>query len=161
MRRALASLLVLTLAACASRGLYDEDAAPRAEPGPPIGVTVRQINGSREQYRYANRISLQYVVTITNPTEEPYEIDRIEIRSTVPGAYAIRSDSLTRVGRTIPPKMGLNVPVNAWGQSTGGRVYMDAPVTVAVAVYAKGPDQRAVVKRIHRTITNFDEGNAE
>lgn len=159
MRRTLAPLLALAmLAACASS---DDAARPRQEVGPPIGVTFRQINGSREMFRNRGRVALQYVVTITNPTDEPYEIDRVEVISTVPGAYAIRTESPTRVGRTIPPKMGLNIPVNTWGYAAGGRLQMEEPVTVAVMVYATGWDKKAVVKRVQRTVTNFNERDVD
>lgn len=159
MRRSLAPLLaLLLLAACASS---DGASVPRQESGPPIGVTFRQINGSRQMFRNRGQVSLQYIVTITNPTDEPYEIDRVEVISTVPGAYSIRADSPTRVGRTIPPKMGLNIPINTWGYAAGGRLQMEEPVTVAVMVYATGWDKKAVVKRVQRTVTNFNERDGD
>lgn len=155
MRRLLALALLLT--ACAST----DPAAPKAQTGAPIGVSFRQINGSPELYRHAGRIALQYIVTITNPSDAPFDIDHIEMRSPVPGAYSIRSDTPTRVGRTIPPKMGLNVPVNTWGLAAGGRLQMEEPVTVAVIVYGSGADKKPVIKRVQRTVVNFNERNSE
>lgn len=146
------SLLSLTLAAaCGS------SSNPQETPGPALGVMIRQINGSPNVYRYPARVALQYIVTVTNPTEQEYRIDNIEVRTTVAGAYAIREGNSMKVDRTLPPKTGTSIPVNTWGFAAGGPLQGEEPVSVTVAVFGRGPDNKTFVKRMQRVIANFDE----
>jgi hypothetical protein len=155
MRRALLPLLALiavTSAGCGST--YD---APLNTAGPALGIAIRQINGSPNVYRYPARVALQYVVTVTNPTDEEYHLDSVEVRTPVAGAYGIRDDNSMKVNRTLPPKTGTHIPVNTWGYAVGGRLTPEEPVTVTVAVYGRGPDNKTFVKRFQRVISNFNE----
>jgi hypothetical protein len=130
-------------------------ACASAEPGPPIEVSIRQVNGSSELLRYSGGVSLQYVVTIANPLGDTYQIERIELSTPTAGAYSLRRNS-TVVSKTLNASSGFHVPVQAWGYAPGGRMRSEEPVTIAVAVYGRsslGP----FVKRIHRVITDFDE----
>jgi hypothetical protein len=126
-----------------------------AEPGPPIEVDIRQVNGSPDLYRYSGQVSLHYIVTIANPLGETYQIERVEVSTPTAGAYALRRHS-TLVSKQLNAASGLRVPVHAWGYAPGGRMRSEEPVTIAVAVYGRsslGP----FVKRIHRVITEFDD----
>jgi hypothetical protein len=138
------ALLSLFVFACAS-----------AEPGPPIEVSIRQVNGSPDLLRYSGGVSLQYIVTIANPLGETYQIERIELSTPTGGAYSLRRNS-TIVSKTLKASSGLHIPIQAWGYAAGGRMRSEEPVTVVVAVYGRsslGP----FVKRIHRVITDFDD----
>lgn len=151
MRRVLLALLSLTLASCGT------SSSPQETPGPALGILIRQINGSPNVYRYPARVALQYIVTVTNPTEQEYRLESIEVRTTVAGAYGIREGNSMRVDRTLPPKTGTNIPVNTWGYATGGPLQGEEPVTVTVAVFGREPDNKRFVKRMQRVIANFDE----
>ncbi|MEA2489131.1 MAG: hypothetical protein QOH21_923 [Acidobacteriota bacterium] len=152
MRRALLTLATtLALTACGT------SSDPQQTPGPALGIAIRQINGSANVYRYATRVALQYIVTVTNPTDQEYRIESVEVRTPVAGAYGIREGNSMRIDRTLPPKTGTHVPVNTWGYAEGGRLQAEEPVTITVAVFGRGPDNKTFVKRTQRVITNFNE----
>jgi hypothetical protein len=155
MRRTTLALLTIVLAACSS-STSDE---PQTDHGPALGISIRQINGSPNVYRYPARVALNYIVTVTNPTDQEYKLDSIEVRTPVAGAYGIRDDNSMRVDRTLPPKTGTHVPVNTWGYAAGGALQGEEPVTITVAVFGRGPDNKRFVKRMQRVIaaSNFDQ----
>src|ERR1043165_10223526 len=105
----------LVLAACAS--------TPKDE-GPPIGIHRALANGATNILYFAGPVNLQFEATLTNPTDMPVTLRRLDLRTVGGGSFFMRAVG-TPFHVEVPPHGSKTVMVSAWGNSRGGLVAED------------------------------------
>jgi len=120
MKRLVFALVFLT--ACASSN-------PRST-GPDVKIELAQLNTANNIFYFAGPISVQYQVSVTNPTNQPITLRRLELQTTSPGAYALRASG--NLNLPVPPNATATTTINAWGRSRGGYLTSGEPVTMRV-----------------------------
>jgi hypothetical protein len=123
------SLLALFVVACASN---------QQSSGPEVAIHLTQTNTPNDIFYFAGPVAIQYQVAITNPTNQPLTLQRLDLQTLGPGAYSLR---------TAPTPMNVNVPPNGtsvfnisvWGRAHGGYLRSTEPVTIRGTAYFKGP----------------------
>jgi len=110
-------VLALLIAACAS-GAKDDS---------PVTVRISGVNVIGD-LRFAGPVSTRFRVEVTNPTNEPVTLRKVEIHTASPVAFSIRvTTPFTRVvgaGETI------EVELNGTGTSAGGKLADEEAVTL-------------------------------
>ena len=126
---ALVAALLLVVSGCASS---------RQSSGPPVSVEIQQIGGGQNIFYYRGPISVQYRVSITNPTNQPLTLTRLDLQTIGPGAYSLRANG-TPVNLRIPPNTTTSYNVSAWGYARGGYLASTTPVSLRGTAYFQGP----------------------
>jgi hypothetical protein len=121
-----AALLLALLAACAT-----------TPSGPEVRIELEQITSSAE-FRFAGPVNVQYRLTAFNPTADPVNFARIELRTVGPGAYVLREPSIP-INVKVPPGSTAALTVTARGAASGGQTASIEPVTVRAVAYFDGP----------------------
>lgn len=125
MKRALVTVAIL-FAACASSS------------GPEVWVHLEQLT-SNTDFRFGGPVNIRYRVTITNETDAPVTLTRIELRTVGGGgAYVLREPSIPQ-HLAVGPKSSAGVDVIARGTAIGGNAAAAEPVTVRAIAYLDGP----------------------
>lgn len=126
MKRAF-SLLALTLivAACGSTGTTGTPGSPAVE------VHLAQVGSTDNVFYLSGPIALQYVVEVTNPTNQTFTLRRLELQSIGEGAYYLRTGSVP-MNERIAANGSTAIKVAAWGTSRGGRLTSTEPVTMRI-----------------------------
>jgi hypothetical protein len=112
----LAMLLILACA-CASS---TSDSSP-------VDVRIADVHLSGD-IRYAGPMAVQFVVEVTNPTNETVTLRHVEIRTVASGNFTVRAS--TSFDRAIKPGETASVELHANGTSAGGRLASDEPITL-------------------------------
>ena len=120
-------LALAVLAACAS--------APAT---PEVSVALAQVSGSRDMFFFAGPVNIEYEVTVTNPTNEPVTLRRLDLKTVGTGAYTLRTPSQP-LQVTVRPGMVSVVRVSANAISRGGNANSAEPVTVRGTAYFDAP----------------------
>jgi hypothetical protein len=120
---------VIVLTACASQPATNR---------PEVGIHLEQVNTPPDIFYFAGPLNLQYQISVTNLTDQPITLKRLELRTVGPGAYRLRSAS-TPMNVSIPPKGSKTVTISAWGYSNGGYLTATEPVTLNGIGYFDSP----------------------
>jgi hypothetical protein len=136
MKSAVSALVFLVLLACASSATSS---------GPNVSIQLTPVNAPQDIFYFAGPINLQYQVSIINPTNEPLTLTRLDLRTTGPGAYSLRSYA-TPMNLKVPPNSTANYVISVWGRSRGGYLAADEPVTIQGTAYFKGSSSGSFVK---------------
>ena len=123
-----AVLFLITMAGCSSAG---------PDQTPAVRIQVEQRSQS-DVLHFAGPINLQYDIMVTNSSDQPLTLRRIELRTVGAGAYSLRNDS-TPVNLAIPPGGTVSKMINAWGYARGGNLAAEEPVTLRAIAYFDGP----------------------
>jgi hypothetical protein len=132
---ALAAVLLLTAAACAT-GLSDDDGDAPAEPIA-VHIADARVNGD---VRYNGPIGFEFVVEITNSTEEAIRLRKIEINSADIGLVSVRAS--LPFNQEVAAGETARFDMSATGESAGGRLTSDEPITFRGRAFldsSKGP----------------------
>ena len=114
------------LAACATS---------RQSTGPDVQVAVTQQGISPDLYYFRGPVSLQYQLMVSNPTNQPITLTRLDLTSEGPGAYSIHTTGPFNL--RVPPNSTASQNISAWGYSRGGMLSQGEPVTLRVtAIFA-------------------------
>jgi hypothetical protein len=122
-----AVLALAVLAACASTSATPE-----------VSVALAQVSGSRDMFFFAGPVNVEYEVTVTNPTNEPVTLRRLDLKTVGAGAYTLRTPSQP-LQVTVRPGMVSVVRVSANAISRGGNANSAEPVTVRGTAYFDAP----------------------
>jgi hypothetical protein len=126
MKRAFSLLAVtLFLAACGSSGTTGSSDSP------PVEVRLAQTGSTDNVFYVRGPIALQYVLEVTNPTNDAYTLSRLELQSIGEGAYYLRTGSVP-MNERIAANGTTAIKVAAWGTSRGGRLTASEPVTMRI-----------------------------
>ncbi|HXH38441.1 MAG TPA: hypothetical protein VNN08_07425 [Thermoanaerobaculia bacterium] len=126
-----ALLLLLLLTGCAS-GAQDDPNAPN------ITFHLNQYETATNAYTYNGALNLTFALSMTNTTNQPVKVSRIEIRTIGSGAFTIRSTS-TPINTDLGPGESKTMPLSLWGYARGGQLSSTEPVTIRGTAYLTGP----------------------
>ena len=113
--------------------------------GPPVSVDVAQLNASSNIFYFAGPVALQYQVRVTNPTNDPVTLTRLDLETIGSGAYFLRSSG-TPMNLTIPPNSTQAYTISVWGRARGGYLASSEPVTLRTVAYFHGPAAGSFVR---------------
>lgn len=118
----------MIFAACASN--------PRND-GPPIGIDLALTTASNVLY-FAGPVNVQFAVTLTNPTDTPVTLRRLDLRTVGGGSFFMRTTG-TVFHIEVPPHGSKTVTMSAWGNSRGGMLAEDEPIQLQSTAYFDSP----------------------
>jgi hypothetical protein len=130
MKRATLFALAVFLAACAS--------SRSSSSGPNVTVELAQLNSASDVFYMRGPVSIQYQLSITNPTSQPLTLTRLDLQTMGIGAYSLRANG-TPMNLTVAPNSTSNYTISVWGYANGGYLASSAPVTMRGTAYFKGP----------------------
>jgi hypothetical protein len=140
--RQLIAALLLFVAACASN--------PKDE-GPPIGVELALVDSPGSVVYFPGPVNLRFEVTLTNPTDQPVTLRRLDLRTLGGGSFFMRATGTT-FHVAVPPHGTKTVTMSAWGASRGGMLAEDEPIQLQGTAYFNGP-QGAFVRMINTRLS--------
>ena len=111
--------------------------------GPNVTIQLAQVNSAPDIFYYAGPVNIQYQVSITDPTNEPLTLTRLDLQSVGPGAYSVRTES-TPMNLKVAPNATTNYLISVWGRARGGYLAADEPVSIRGTAYFKGPSSSFV-----------------
>ena len=134
MKRALLSIAIAMLVACASTSSSNE--------GPPLQATLLQVGApSPDTYYFRGPVNIQYALTIKNPTNEQFTLRRLDIQSVGQGAYRVRTGAQA-INQRVNPNGTTTIHLATWGTAMGGFISSTEPVTLRVIGQFEGPNGR-------------------
>lgn len=139
--RVVTSLLLLAIG-CSSAG--------RNQPTPVVAIHLEQRSQS-DVLHFAGPVNLQYDLGVTNSSDQPLTLRRVELRTLGSGAYTLRNES-TSVNLSIPPGASVSRTISAWGYARGGDLAAQEPVTLRATAYFDGPGG-SFVRMVSENIT--------
>lgn len=122
--------ILLLAAACGSSGNRPD--------APAVTVQLTPVNQSSDIFYFPGPISLQYQVSIANPSDEPLTLRRMDLHTEGSGAYFLRTSS-TPMDVTVRPRSTATFGISAWGRSPGGYLRSTEPVTLRTTSYFGSP----------------------
>jgi hypothetical protein len=132
MKSALSGLAVLLLSACAS------SSATRARNASEVTVHLAPLNTQPDVLYYAGPINLQFQLSITNPTNQPLALRRVDLETFGSGAFTLRTSG-PPMNLKVPPGGTTNYVISVWGRSRGGYLAASEPVTIRGVAYFDSP----------------------
>ena len=135
-------VVLLVATSCSSGGAADHS--------PAVAIHVDQVSAP-DVLHFAGPVSMQYEVMVTNSSDQPLTLQRIELRTVGPGAYTLRNES-TPVHLAIPPGGEVSKTISAWGYARGGNLSAAEPVTLRAIAYFDAPGG-SFIRMVSATIT--------
>lgn len=120
--------LSLLLAGCASS----------KQSGPNVTVQLAQLNSSSNVFYFAGPVNIEYQLAITNPTNQPLTLTRLDLQTIGSGAYFLRNSG-TPMNLKVAPNATTSYTISVWGQSRGGYLASGEPVTIRGTAFFQGP----------------------
>jgi len=133
--------LLLVAAACASN--------PRDE-GPPIGVELALLDAPANILYFPGPVNLRFELTLTNPTDQPVTLQRLDLRSIGSASLFLRATG-TPFHVEVKPHASTSVTTSVWANSRGGMLAQDEPISLQATAYfdsPKGPFVRLVAANL-------------
>jgi len=127
--RRLALLAALLLAAACSNS---------AKEGPPIGLDVALVNTSTNILYFAGPVSLQFQVTLTNPTDQTVTLRRLDLRTLGSSSLYLRTSG-TPFHIEVKPHASTSTTTAVWGYSRGGMLAESEPISLQATAYFDSP----------------------
>jgi hypothetical protein len=118
---------------------------------PKLDIHLEQLTNPGDMFYFRGPINIQYRMSISNPTDQPVTLKRLELSSLGPGSYSIRTGS-SPVTRTIPPRGTTTLTLSAWGRAAGGYLRSEEPVTIRGVAYFEDATRHSFVRQF---IENF------
>jgi len=131
-------------------GLLGFASNSRGADAPKLDVQLRQISMPSDMFYFRGPVNLQYQLTITNPTNAPVTLRRIDLSTMGPGAYTLHTGA-TPITRVIPPNGTTTSTLSAWGRASGGYLRSEEPVTVRGVAYFDSPGHKSFIKQFTET----------
>jgi hypothetical protein len=122
---------LVLLAGCGSSNLASNS-------GPNVTLRLEQVNTPPDVFYFSGPVSIQYRVTINNPTDQSLTLSRLELETLGPGAYSVHT-SATPMNLKVAPNATTSYMISVWGRARGGYLTAGEPVTMRVIAYFQGP----------------------
>jgi hypothetical protein len=123
-----AVLILILLAGCAS--------SPQNDPN--ITFHLQQYESEANAYTFNGALNLAFAISVTNTTNQPVKVSRLEIRTIGSGAYTIRPTSIP-INMDLGPGEAKSMPLSVWGYARGGHMASTEPITIRGTAYLTGP----------------------
>jgi len=144
MKTTLCSLALLAfLSACASGNQNS---------GPAVDLEIAPMNLSSSLLYFRGIVPLEFAVRVTNPTDQPVQMQSLDLATVGPGAFRVRS-GIVPVNRTIPPGGTTDLTVQTWGYASGGFMRAEEPVTLRANGTFRGAGGRSFIKMRNEVIS--------
>ena len=117
------------LAACSSN--------PKNE-GPPIGIDLALVNTPTNILYFAGPVSLQFEVTLTNPTDQTVTLRRLDLRTLGSASLSMRATG-TPFHVEVKPHGSTTATMSAWAYSRGGMLAESEPISLQATAYFDSP----------------------
>ena len=128
--RALALSAAFITLSCASSDLPEGIREPE--------VQLAQVFAGEGMFQMRGRLSIPYVIEVTNTSAIPIELERVQLRTIGAGAYEM-SETVNIEPQQIAPGATRQITFTAWGFSNGGSMNASIPTTVrAIAHFTSG-----------------------
>ena len=106
--------------------------------GPPVSVRIAPLDTTSDLFYFRGPIGLRYGVEVSNPSNEPVTLRRLDLHSAGGGAYALRADS-TPMKVKVPPGASKTFSISTWGRARGGFINAGEPVILQGTAYFDSP----------------------
>ncbi len=145
MKSAVSALaLAFLLTACASSNNSN---------GPNVAVQLAQVSSTNDVFYFRGPVNVQYQVQITNPTNQPLTLTRLDLQTIGTGAYSLRANG-TPMNLKVPPNATTAYLISVWGYSRGGYLASSEPVTIRGTAYFQGPNG-SFVRLFNQNISQY------
>jgi hypothetical protein len=118
---------------------------------PKIDVHLEQLTSTDDMFYFRGPINIQYRLTVSNPTDQPVTLRRLELSTLGPGSYSLHTGT-SPVTRSIAPHGTTSLTLSAWGRSSGGYLRSQEPVSIRGVAYFEDATRHSFVKQF---IENF------
>jgi len=118
---------------------------------PKLDIHLQQLTSTDDMFYFRGPINIQYRLTVSNPTDQPVTLRRLELSTMGPGSYSLRTGA-SPVTRTIPPNSTTSITLSAWGRSSGGYLRSQEPVSIRGVAYFEDAGRHSFVKQF---VENF------
>ncbi len=132
MRHTTALFAILSLAA------FGACASSQQGAGPPVSVHIAPVETSSDLFYFPGPIGLRYGVEVSNPSNEPVTLRRLDLHSFGGGAYALRANS-TPMNVRVPAGASKTFSISTWGRARGGYLSAGEPVVLQGTAYFDSP----------------------
>jgi len=126
-------------------------ASGSSDNAPPIAIDVRPIGLASDILYFPGPLPVRFVVSVTNPTNEPVTMAALSLQTIGPGAFNLRSSNVP-VNRTIAPGQTATFSVSAWGYARGGYLRAEEPVTLRATGDFSSPSRHAFIKMVNENL---------
>lgn len=106
--------------------------------GPSVTVQLAQVAQSSDVFYFRGPVSIQYQLSINNPTNQELTLTRLDLQTIGPGAYSLRANG-TPMNLKVAPNSTTSYLISVWGYSAGGYLRSSEPVSIRGTAYFKGP----------------------
>jgi hypothetical protein len=113
---------------------------------PKIDVHLEQLTSTDDMFYFRGPINIQYRLTVSNPTDQPVTLRRLELSTLGPGSYSLHTGT-SPVTRTIAPHGTTSLTLSAWGRSSGGYLRSQEPVNIRGVAYFEDASRHSFVKQ--------------
>ena len=120
---------LLVFAACAS--------SPQKE-APPIGIELALVDSPANILYFPGPVNLRFQLTLTNPTDQPVTLRRLDLRTLGSTFLFIRATG-TPFHIEVKPHASASVTTAVWGNSRGGQLAQDEPISLQATAYFDSP----------------------
>ena len=139
-RRILLTLAILTVAV-----------SSMAASTPAVQAHLVQTTQPSDMIVFRGPISIQYQLTITNPTSQPLTLSRLNLSTEGAGGYRLRTgDAIVKT--VVPANGSTTLNLSAWATARGGYVRSTEPVEVHGQLWLAPPKGRTFVKQFFEYI---------
>jgi hypothetical protein len=112
--------------------------ASSQDEGPAVAVRIAPIDTSSDLFTYRGPIVLRYAVEVSNPTDQPITLRRLDLRTAGTGPYTLNSGSTPMNVQVAANAMG-TFSIQTYGRSRGSLVGATEPVTIQGKAYFDSP----------------------
>jgi hypothetical protein len=84
-----------------------------------VKIHLAQTNTPTDIFYFAGPAAIQYQLSVTNPTNQPLTLERLDLETVGSGAYSLRT-AATPMNLQIPPNGTSAFNISVWGRARGG-----------------------------------------
>jgi hypothetical protein len=117
-----------------------------AATAPAVQVHLVQTSLPSNMVFFRGPVSVQYQLTITNPTSQPLTLSRLNLSTMGPGGYRLHTgDAIVKA--VIPANGSSTLNLSAWASARGGFMASTEPVELHGQVWLKPAKGKTFVKQ--------------
>ena len=118
---------------------------------PAIQAHLVQTTQPNDMVYFRGPISIEYQLTITNPTSQPLTLSRLNLSTAGAGSYQLRTgDAIVKT--VVPANGSATLNLAAWGYARGGFVRSSEPVEMHGQLWLAPPNGKTFVKQFFQYI---------